>query len=244
MDIATTIQQYDLVYDEIKFSLLNFDYFSTVYKIKDSSAINETYARYFNEIRKMSTDRLIIDVGANVGIFAVPLAKLGYKLIAFEPVKLNYELLIQNIENNKVTNLVSCYNLALLDVNENRTIYVPYCEDNSSFDCNVAVSNMNTKEYEEELVICLTFDDFCLKQNIDIESIGFVKIDVQGFEYNVICGMVNTLKKCRDIKILLEWDDIHTRMCGNSLTALSNLLLENGFAEIKNLGDDRIFYKS
>jgi predicted RNA methylase len=43
--------------------------------------------------------RVMIDIGANIGIFARPSAELFERVICFEPVLKNFEVLQKNLEN-------------------------------------------------------------------------------------------------------------------------------------------------
>jgi hypothetical protein len=97
----------------------------------------------------------------------------------------------------------------------------------------------------EETVNCITFDEW-LENNGQI-NIGFIKIDVQGHEKNVLEGMVNFLSNCNDVYLFIEWDGNHTMMSGNTLEEMESLLNRTGFNEKnlfnRDLYDDKIFYK-
>jgi hypothetical protein len=122
------------------------------------------------------------------------------------------------------------------------TIYIPYCSDNTSFNKDVAISNMSfSKNYIEETVNCTTFDDW-IKKNKNL-NIGFIKIDVQGFEKEVLEGMTEFLKNCNDVYIYLEWDKNLTENNGNSLGDMETILIENNFEVRETLENDKLFYK-
>jgi hypothetical protein len=101
---------------------------------------------------------------------------------------------------------------------------------------------MNSKDYFSELVECLTFDKW-LEEN-KIENVGFIKIDVQGFELNVLKGMESFLERSSDVYILLEWDQKHTNMAGNSLESVYEILTTNGYTDIESFANDKLFYKN
>jgi hypothetical protein len=98
-----------------------------------------------------------------------------------------------------------------------------------------------SKEYIEENVNCTTFDDW-VKTNKNL-NIGFIKIDVQGFEKEVLEGMSNFLKNCNDVYIFLEWDESLTKNNGNYLEDLENILIKNDFELRESLQNDKLFYK-
>jgi FkbM family methyltransferase len=125
--------------------------------------------------------------------------------------------------------------------NTEKEIFVPYCSDNTSFDKEVAISNMTSKNFMVEKVLCRTLDDFLIENPIDI---GLVKIDVQGFEMNVLKGMSNFLEKSEDVTLIIEWDEKHTKQAGHSLDEMMNFLTQRNFVNTESLPGDKIFKKN
>ena len=87
-----------------------------------------------------------------------------------------------------------------------------------------------------------TFDSW-IKQNKKV-NVGFIKIDVQGFEKEVLLGMQKFLKNCNDVYVFIEWDANHTEKAGSSLDELESLLTSNGFEPIEQIHGDKLFYKN
>jgi FkbM family methyltransferase len=155
---------------------------------------------------------------------------------------MNLKLLELGKEENHCDNL-NIVSKAASSKTTKETIYIPYCSDNTSFNKDVAVSNMKySKNYIEEIVDCITFDDW-ISQNKDI-NVGFIKIDVQGFEKEVLDGMRNFLKDCNDTYIYLEWDEKLTTSNGYTLNDLDSILKNNQFNMIEDCGNDKLFYKN
>jgi FkbM family methyltransferase len=130
---------------------------------------------------------------------------------------------------------------ALSNIKEKKTIYIPYCSDNTSFNKDIAISNMSKKEYIEDVVECEIFDNW-IQKNKNI-NVGFIKIDVQGFEKEVLLGMQKFLKSCNDVYVFIEWDEKHTNNAGSSLNELESLLTSNGFYPVEQIFGDKLFYK-
>lgn len=243
--ISKKINKYHFFNNSFNYTINNFDYFTTDYNIEDDRLISERdeYTTYFSVILKNINKKNIIDVGGNCGLFCVPLSKYGYHLSVFEPVSLNYELILKNYNENNIDNY-ELINSAIMNFNGNKEIYVPYCSDNSSFNLDVSISNMKLKNYEIENVKCLKFDTWLESKNEEFkENIGLIKIDVQGFEFDCLMSMNNFLSKYNDLFILLEWDKKHTEMSGNKLEEISNFLYEKGFSIFQDLGGDIFFHK-
>jgi FkbM family methyltransferase len=242
-NISKEVKKYTLKIDSTPYIIHNYDYFSTEYKLPSNVLIDmpEDYKRTLNLVKKIDKQKTVIDIGGNCGLFCIPVEKDGYTVYSFEPVKMNIELLELNKKENNCENL-HIVPKAVTNKPGKRTIYVPYCSDNTSFNQEVAVSNMNKKDYIEETVECIKFDSWINKnKKLDV---GFIKIDVQGFEKEVLEGMQNFLKNCHDVYLFIEWDESHTNQAGFSLKELENYIYPNGFNLVKQIFGDKLFYKS
>jgi FkbM family methyltransferase len=242
-NISNQINQYLLKIDSNRFTINNYDYFSTEYRIPNNTLINipDEYRISLELVKKIEKKKTVIDIGGNCGLFCIPVEKDGYTVYTFEPVKMNIDLLELNKKENNSNNL-HIVQKAITNKSENRTIYIPYCADNTSFNQNVAVSNMKKKDYIEETVECITFDSW-INEN-DTLDVGFIKIDVQGFEKEVLEGMQNFLKNCHGVYLFIEWDESHTNQAGFSLQELEDLILPNGFILKEKILGDKLFYKN
>lgn len=240
--ISTTIKKYLFKIESIEYVINNYDYFTTQYRIPHDKSINilDEYRATLALVNKIEKNKSVIDIGGNCGLFSIPVAKDGFKVYSFEPIKMNVELLELNKKENNCDNL-TVVPIALSNVNEKRVIYIPYCSDNTSFNQDVAISNMSIKDYIEEVVDCETFDSW-IKRNKKVD-VGFVKIDVQGFEKEVLLGMQKFLNDCKDVYIFIEWDAKHTEKAGSTLDELESLLTSNGFEPIEQIFGDKLFYK-
>jgi FkbM family methyltransferase len=241
--ISTTMKRYLFSIERTQYAIHNYDYFTTRYRIPSDTHLNipVEYRASLNLVGKLNKDKDIIDVGGNCGLFSIPVAKEGYNVYSFEPIKMNVDLLEFNKNYNHCETL-HVIPKALSDTNESKTIYIPFCSDNTSFNLDVAISNMSTKEYVEEDVECITFDSWV--ENNEGLNIGFIKIDVQGFEKEVLLGMQKFLSECKDVYVFIEWDANHTEKAGSSLNELEEILTSNGFNSVEQIMGDKLFYKN
>lgn len=144
-----------------------------------------------NSINLIGTD--VIEIGSNNGHFTIEFAELvGNKgrVFAFEPQRIIYQQLCCNVFLNGLDN-VFAYQVAI--GNEIGKVKFEYLDYFSSGEVNfgdVSVYNekkSNNKLHEE--VIAQTLDSY------EFQEVKIIKIDVQGYESNVIEGALKTIKK-------------------------------------------------
>jgi len=143
----------------------------------------------------------ILDIGANVGYYAIRLAKQlpHARVLAFEPIPKTFDDLQKNIALNGITN-VSVFNLGLSDRNEVTTFY---CARGSSVSASAAQFNPENNRK----VVCPVkrLDDFVKTYPCVVD---LLKCDVEGAEYLVFQGAIETLRKDKPIivtEMLRKW---------------------------------------
>lgn len=228
-------------FDNIEFKLQIDKYWNTIYKGKPREKLYDSYTILLDEVKKVSKDKFVLDVGTNHSIFATPCSLLGYKILGFEPVKANFESSVTNMSINNCKDWY-LFNYALSDENKEAIIYVPECPDNASLSKQAAISNMVRKGFYEEEITCIKFDDW-IEGHPEFKNIGFIKIDTQGSEVKVVEGMQNFLSSSNDIYLVAEYEH-HLLSMGYTYQQLDELLLSLGFEFVKNLSStDKLFYK-
>lgn len=137
-----------------------------------------------------------IDIGANIGYLSLLMAEcVGEKgsVYSLEPVSDNFQSLNRNIHLNKFKN-IKTFKLAFSDSNSIIKIFKSL-DNNQGSHSMIFDSKRLNPEYEE--VESLTLDSFVKMQKL--MSINFIKIDVEGAEFEVIKGMDETISKYRPI---------------------------------------------
>ena len=155
---------------------------------------NKTFSQLKKEIKPGDT---FIDVGANIGRFSAVMAKRKLQVYSFEPIKSNFSLLNKNIRKNKLNRFVKAYNLALGNKKQNSKIsYIPHKHGEASI-------ILDFKGGLKEEIKVDKFDNL----KISPRNNCFMKIDVEGFEYNVLLGASKFIKKYGP-KIIIEiWNE-------------------------------------
>ncbi len=154
---------------------------------------------YDNQLSLEGTE--IIDVGANNGHFTVEFAHLVGdvgKVFSFEPQRIIFQQLCANIFLNGLDNV---YPVQAAIGNQSGVIQVEKPDYSKQGEVNFGDVHVGTGASDKvENVRLLRLDDLVF-QNVSI-----VKIDVQGFEPNVIEGATETIKKHRPY-IFIEIED-------------------------------------
>lgn len=177
----------------------------------------------------LKEDDVIIEIGANIGYYVLlenNIAKKG-KIFACEPMTFSRNLLKINVKLNNVEN-VKIYPFALGDQHKEQEFYIYNSINWSSF------IKKNEKLVSTEMVKIMTIDSF-IQEYLDGNTPTVLRMDVEGYEYNIIKGALNTIKQCDKMKIFME---IHPRILSSKdLNDLLNILKSNNF-KIKAIIND------
>lgn len=129
----------------------------------------------------------VLDIGANIGFFSVVLSHLvgeEGRVLSFEPVAANLELL-----NSNVTNLSNQNVIVLPKALGKTTGFISMQSEQGN------MGNSFVADESQGSVELVTLDSLNLAPS-------FIKMDVQGFEYDVLLGGLETLKKYRPVMII------------------------------------------
>lgn len=130
----------------------------------------------------------VIDVGANIGWHTISWAKACplINLCAFEPSRNTVKYLKENIALNGVSKQVSVFEQAVSE--ECGMQYFYDCSDNAYSSLKDTKRKAVKERYEVKVT---TIDDFVASSGIT--NLQFIKIDVEGFETEVLKGALKTL---------------------------------------------------
>jgi len=136
----------------------------------------------------------ILDIGANIGIHSVVYANYVStgKVYAFEPQPVVFNLLKQNLEINNCKNVIP-FNYGASNKNDVFFMNAHYDSKDNQGAFRICENNNIDGIY----INCKILDE------LNLENIGFVKMDVEGHEFEALQGLLNTLKKCKP-RILIE----------------------------------------
>ena len=168
------------------------------------------------------TGGTFIDVGANIGLVAIPIAeRCGARVFAFEPEPGNFHLLSRNVARHRLGSRVTLFANAAYS---QRAILPMHLSANNFGDHQVLTSDASG----QVLVAAEPLDDL-LRDHI-ISGPVAMKIDTQGCEVHVLRGAQETLR-CVDTLILEYWPLGIARL-GDKLTDFIPLLSEFPYGQI------------
>ncbi len=156
---------------------------------------------------------VFLDVGANIGFISLAAASFvgtSGKVYSFEPLPETFEMLRTNLSINNITN-VGIYNIALGSTKESMPIY-----DNDKFGRGSAsLMRLNGAQNNGREISVDTLDAFisCAKVN----NIRMLKIDVEGYELEVLEGAKKLLSHSNAPIICIEYSNIHPIKGGKPL---------------------------
>jgi FkbM family methyltransferase len=148
-----------------------------------------------------SKDKNMLDIGAHSGTYTISLAEHCKHVYAFEPQKMTYYSLCGSIALSNIRN-ASCINIGLGTADQvgKQTLNIVSLDGGGS----TLHANHNILQTEE--IEIRTLDSF------NLDNIGFIKIDVEDNELQVLQFSQNTLKKSNYPKILFEMNITNTKL--------------------------------
>jgi len=147
--------------------------------------------------------RQVLDVGANIGWYAVRFAKRLplANVHAFEPMPMAHAYLQRNVAANGVGSQVCCYNYGLSEVAAASSFFIAPAGGTNASLLNVS----DAKEAHEVIGLTLTLDQWTSNQQL---APDFIKCDVEGAELLVFRGGRKTLERDKPIvfaELLRKW---------------------------------------
>ncbi len=149
-------------------------------------------------------EKTSIDVGANVGVWTWAMARHSKEVHAFEPNPKNLSKLRRNV--GKLNN-VSIHGIALADTEGEATLRIPRGpKGHSNQRASLSTAAVGDDQAFTALAVKQKRLDDCA-----IHNVGFIKIDVEGFEQTVLDGAQATIARDRP-NLLIEIEEAHNKI--------------------------------
>lgn len=166
---------------------------------------------------KINNNDIIIDIGAHIGLFALfvsQFCKQG-QIFCFEPVKENYNLLLENLQLNKITN-AKPFNIAVSEKIGEVKIYLNEDESGHSMFVPGTKSILSKSTSLKDII-----------DSNNLERCDFIKMDCEGVEYEIIDSLPsNYFNKIKKMCIEYHFVDEKPHLIQNMIKKLTALSYE------------------
>ena len=150
-------------------------------------------------------DGVVLDIGANLGSFSIPLAKSNQHLTfhAFEPQRIIYYQLCANTFINGLDNL-HCHQFGISNKRDRFEVTIPDYANEGNIGAFSLDEETRKNEYEvtteggKETMVVFPLDDGQHK------NVRLIKIDVEGHELEALEGSIKTIKASNYPPIIFE----------------------------------------
>lgn len=152
---------------------------------------------------------VILDIGGNVGVVSLLLLydnpEIG-DIYSFEPLPVTFEKMKKNMALNGNPEKIHPFNIGMSNEVGSFDFYLPGADEAASMQPNMddyymreSVNGVYTGRKKMEKIVCQvsTLDDFTIQHGVP--KVDFIKIDVEGNEYDVLLGGVNVLSRYKPI---------------------------------------------
>lgn len=201
---------------------------------------NESIHNFGKESRDIALQHVtefnrVIDIGAHVGISVLHWAKFFKIVEAYEPMKDHYDCLIDN--TGHLSN-VNTYNFAISD--EQKILKGAYrsTKNSGSFQLLDNTYTQPSKKAPREIfeIPSYRLDDF------KFTNVNLIKIDVEGWEFEVLKGAVNTINTHRPV-LLVEFTGGSSKKSLHSydVNEYYKLIELMNYTAVASSGDDTIY---
>jgi len=139
-------------------------------------------------------DSIVIDIGANIGYYSLVASKIAMKgsVYAFEAASQTFQLLVQNINTNRLTNVYPLH-LAVCNENSEMELFI-------SGESNIGMTGLRkvgNKGTSIEKVQTTSLDEWI--KTTELLKVDLIKIDIEGAELLALKGMEGILNKFRPV---------------------------------------------
>ncbi|MDB5287585.1 MAG: hypothetical protein JWR05_2534 [Mucilaginibacter sp.] len=181
-----------------------------------------TYEDEVNKLIRISLrpGDIAIDIGGNIGLQSIRMGQcVGEtgKVLAFEPLNYLRQKFENNVKLNRLNN-ISLFPFALSDA-----------ESRAEFNINTKAWNQGTFSLKnnygsDKQQVIIKVADNCAEIN-SLLKVDLIKIDVEGFEFNVLRGLKSTLIKHKP-RIIFEYDNNYWTAPGQDINECYKFLCD------------------
>jgi FkbM family methyltransferase len=173
--------------------------------------------------RNIKSGQTVFDLGANIGAYTIPMAlRAGASghVYAFEALKANYEILLENIRLNRLSNVTAVYG-AITDITG--ICEAPKITERSQFMGNYSLASNSSSRSQ---IPSWSLDDF-VEENA-IPKVHLMKIDIEGSETMALKGARKLFSQGRVDTVVCEFNPYWLPKMGSNVEELYDSFSEFG----------------
>lgn len=194
---------------------------------------NKSIKQFFSSIDDKPYN--IIDIGAQSGLYSLFAKYLpNSTFYSFEPFVDTFNCLNDNLKLNNISNVKS-YNIGISD--KVGTSILNTSKSHNGLHT-MGDSPLRFDDINPISINISTIDEEFYNKNIPVH---FIKIDTEGWEYNILKGAEKTIRKYKPI-IQLEWNITNMKQCNVTEQELSTILNNYNYYEKSNADEEKLFY--
>lgn len=133
---------------------------------------------------KVKKGDVFVDVGAHIGCYTIQAAKLAKTVVTVEAHPDNFSILKRNIELNNFSNVIAL-NIGAWSSKDKLKLNISEASGSHSFINAFGFGSIEIDTYPLDEVLI----------NFGIRKVDWIKIDVEGAEFEVLNGLKETLKQ-------------------------------------------------
>ena len=165
---------------------------------------------------------VFLDIGANEGVFSIVAAKTASRVIAVEPQSRLIPVIHENLRLNGIEN-VTIIRAAISDQPGTGTLHLASDMNNASTALSLHTRYSTMTETTPLMSLTELFDQ------LSLETVDFMKMDIEGYEYEAILGSPEIFQKQRIRAFVVEFHRDHIEARGKSGQIILDFLGRCGY---------------
>jgi FkbM family methyltransferase len=168
-----------------------------------------------------------LDIGANQGLYTLIAARYlqSGQIVAFEPVNEEAQKLERNLRLNRCKNVL-VERMAVGAIEGQMDLHV--CLDGKAVYSSLRPQSKDVKGRKTILQVQVTTLDAYIEDQHDIQSVDFIKVDVEGGELDVLRGAEQALSNFRPL-LMVEVEDRRAQSWGYAAKEIIEFLLRRDY---------------
>jgi FkbM family methyltransferase len=171
--------------------LIEFDGYTYQLIDQESIYLVAFHEDWMGRYLRVGRGDVFVDVGANIGKYSITLSGIAGRVVSVEADPDNYERLRQNIELNGIDN-VTAVKMVAWDKSE-----ILRFHPGEFSGAGTAKEDLPDREYVKDSIEVRAESMDARLRSLGVSTVDWIKIDVEGAEYEVLKGLEETLRTHR-----------------------------------------------